>query len=152
MFAYWTYVIALVASVLWFTAALRYFGFQHVTAAKVLIPQSQRASPVFMTIAASLRFLGGMNGAFAVLSAALLIAALSGSALFADPKERAVLLLVLAAAHVSQFLFNVPVLLGGERRGDSYWNVVSGPMLFIFVIDAVETLICLVAAGLQFYP
>jgi hypothetical protein len=125
------YIIALVASVLWFASAFRYFGFQQFAAAKVLIPHSQRTSPIFLTTAASIRFLGGMNGAFALLS---------------DPLERTGLVLILATAHFSQFVFNMPILLNGERQGDSYWYVRSGPMLFIFVVDVVATLLCCLAA------
>jgi hypothetical protein len=143
------YIIALVVSILWFSAAFRYFGFQHFAAAKVLIPHSQRASPIFPTTAASIRFLGGMNGAFASLSLLLIIAFVSGSSLFEDPLERACLMLILAMAHFSQFAFNVPILMNGERQGDSYWYVRSGPMLFIFVVDIVATLICLVSACAQ---
>jgi hypothetical protein len=39
-------------------------------------------------------------------------------------------------AHGSQFFFNLPIALGGGRRGDTLWNVLSGPMLLIFVVDA----------------
>ncbi len=145
-----SYIAALIACVLWFTAATRYFGFQQFAAAKVLIPKSQRGSPIYLTTAAAIRFLGGMNGAFALMSAVLLALAFSQSALFSDPAERCILLLILAAAHFSQFIFNVPVLLKGQRRDEAYWNVLSGPMLFIFVLDAAETVICLCAAALQF--
>jgi hypothetical protein len=144
------YIVALVASVLWFTAAFRYFSFQQFAASKVLVPASARSSPLFPTIAASVRFLGGMNGGFSLLSAALLICVYTGSTAFVDPIERRLLLCVLAAAHFSQFIFNVPVLWAGERQGESYWYVRSGPMLFIFVVDAVETAINLGAAIIQF--
>jgi hypothetical protein len=140
------YIIALVASGIWFSAALHYFSFKQFAAAKVLIPSSQRSSPLFATTAASVRFLGGMNGAFALMSWALLLLALTGSAAFVEPTERAILLLVLASAHFSQFIFNVPILLNGERKDDSFWFVLSGPMLFIFVVDAVETIMCFGAA------
>jgi hypothetical protein len=150
MLANLTYIGALIAGVLWFTAAFRYFSFQQFAASKVLVPASARSSPLFPTIAASIRFLGGMNGAFALLSAVLLGCAVAGSSAFADPFERGLLLCVLAAAHFSQFIFNVPVLRAGERQGESYWHVRSGPMLFIFVVDAVETLIALAAAAIQF--
>lgn len=144
------YPIALLASALWFTAAFRYFGFQYVTAAKVMIPKSQRKSPIFMTAAASARFLGGMNGAFAALSIMLLVLWGSGSSLFSDPYERGALLIILASAHFSQFIFNVPILRNGERQGDTYWNVLSGPMLFIFVMDAAQAILNLGIGLLQF--
>lgn len=150
MIAEIAYVFALFASLLWFGAAFRYFSFQHFAASKVLVPASARSSPLFLTIAAATRFLGGMNGAFALLSGILLTLALTGSAAFTDPTERGVILCVLAAAHFSQFIFNVPILLGGERQGESYWKVLSGPMLFIFVLDAAETVINLGAGLIQF--
>lgn len=144
------YPIALAASALWFTAAFRYFSFKHIAAAKMMIPKSQRDSPIFLTAAASGRFLGGMNGAFAALSILLFVLWASGSSLFADPNERGALLIILAAAHFSQFIFNVPILMNGERQGDTYWNVLSGPMLFIFVMDAAQTVLNLGAGLLQF--
>ncbi len=150
VFASFAYVTALVASLLWFTAAFRYFSFQQVTAAKMLVPTSARGSQVFLTLAASLRFLGGMNGAFALLSAGLLVNFIAMGSAFTDPIERGVLLTALAAAHFSQFIFNVPVLISGERQGEAFWIVRSGPMLFIFVIDAAETLLNLGAALVQF--
>ena len=145
------YVFALIACALWFGAAFRYFGWQHVAAAKVLIPRPERSSPIFMTTAASVRFLGGMNGAFFALSVVLLIGLFAGWPLFTEPMERAILLLVLGLAHFSQFIFNVPILRNGERQGETYWYVLSGPMLFIFVVDALETVISIAAAGLQFF-
>ena len=144
------YPVALAASALWFAAAFRYFGFMHVTAAKMMIPKSQRDSPIFLTAAASARFLGGMNGAFAAMSIMLLVLWASGSSLFADPMERGALLTILAAAHFSQFIFNVPILRNGERQGDTYWYVLSGPMLFIFVMDAAQTVLNLAAGLMQF--
>jgi hypothetical protein len=150
MVASYAYVFALVASLLWFVAAFRYFSFQQMAAAKVLVPSSARSSPVFLTLAASVRFLGGMNGAFAVLSGLLLVNVLTGGAAFTDPAERAMLLFVLSAAHFSQFIFNMPILQGGERQGEAYWHVRSGPMLFIFAVDAAETVINFLAALAQF--
>lgn len=150
MIAEFAYALALVASFLWFSAAFRYFSFQQFAAAKVLVPASARSSPIFQTLAASIRFLGSMNGAFALLSAVLLLCVFTGSAMFDDPIERGLLLSVLAAAHFSQFVFNLPILRGGGRQGETYWNVLSGPMLFIFVVDAVETVINLGAAAIQF--
>ena len=144
------YILALVASAIWFAMAFRYFGHQPETAAKVLIPPSARSSPLFKTTAASVRFLGGMNGAFAVLSLVLLVLAASGSDLFAARGERGVLLLVLGLAHFSQFIYNVPILRKGGRQGEAYWPVSSGPMLTIFVVDAAETLINAGAGLLQF--
>ena len=150
MIAYSAYVIALVTCVIWFFMGFRYFSFRQKAAAKLLVPESDHSSPIFLTMAAAVRFLGGMNAAFALLSAILLLLVMSESTLFNSPAERGTLLLVLAAAHVSQFAFNVPVLVNGERQGDAYWPVLSGPMLLIFIVDAVATIICVGAGAVQF--
>lgn len=150
MFVDFAYAFALLASALWFSAAFRYFGFQHKAAAKVLIPKSARSSPLFETTAALARFLGGMNGAFALLSFSLLGIWALGGAAFESQLERGLLLVVLAAAHFSQFAFNLPILRNGQRQGESYWFVMSGPMFFIFAMDAIQTVINLAAGILQF--
>jgi hypothetical protein len=61
------FTVILVLNVLWFGAAFRYFSLTPNTAAKLLVPKSARESPLFSTIAASVRFLGGMNLAFAAV-------------------------------------------------------------------------------------
>lgn len=142
------YGFALIANLLWFLAGFRYFSFKQSAAARVLVPMSARSSPLFATIAAATRFLGGFNAAFAFLAALLLALLYIRSPLFNDPQERAALLIVFAAAHFSQFAFNLPIIKGGQRRGESFWPVLSGPMLFIFVVDGLETLINLAAAAL----
>jgi hypothetical protein len=126
------YRIVLVANVLWFGAGCWYFWIKHDTAAKLLIPRSARSSPIFETLSAALPFLGGMNLAFCLLAALLLVQ----TELFAADLERVILLVVLGAAHATQFVINVPVARRGGRIGESYWDVLSGPMLFIFVVDA----------------
>ena len=143
------YVVALGASFVWFSMGFRYFSLQPEAAAKVMVAKSQRDSPIFRTYAAGVRFLGGFNAAFALMSLVLLVLALVGSPLFAEPGERAIVLFILGAAHFSQFWFNVPVLRNGERQGEAYWPVLSGPMLMIFVVDAAEALLHLGAGLLQ---
>lgn len=145
-----SYLLALVASLLWYGAAFRYWSFQHRASSKLFVPHAQRESPVFPTITALVRFLGGMNGALALLSLALLIVLVGQFALFSAPAERALLLLVLGAGHLSQFAFNIPVLRNGGRQNDSYWDVLSGPMRFIFFMDAAQMGLCFAAVGLQF--
>lgn len=126
------YYVVMVLNALWFSAAFYYFSIKHVSAAKLLVPKSARESPLFLTVAASVRFLGGMNLAFALLALAMLVSPLSS----VTPVQRAVVLLVLAIAHGSQFYFNVPVARAGGRQGEAFWDVLSGPMKFIFVVDA----------------
>jgi len=139
------FTVVLALNVAWFSMAFWYFTVKSIAAAKLLVPKTARESPLFSTISASLRFLGAMNFAFALL-AALMLANLS---LFDDPKQRALLAAVFAAAHAGQFLCNVPIAMGGGRRGESLWDVLSGPMLFIFVVDCTLMLAnAVVSAGL----
>jgi hypothetical protein len=130
------YVAVLAFNVLWFTMGGWYFTAKSEAATKLLVPKSARASPLFSTLSASVRFLGAMNFAFAAFSALLLL----NLSLFPEPRQRALLAAVFAIAHAGQFLCNVPVALAGGRRGESLWPVVSGPMLFIFVTDCVLAL------------
>ena len=144
-----TYVIAVIASLLWFAAAFRYFSFQHFAAAKVFVPNTSRHSPLFPTIAVLTRFLGGMNAAFALLSLLLLVLFFSGLGLFDSSGERLVLLIVLGTAHFSQFVFNVPIHRNGGRQGESFWDVNNGPMRFIYLMDMGQATLCYVCALLQ---
>ena len=139
------YCLALLGGVSWFGMGFRFFGFQQHVAAKVLIPREARESPLFETTAAGVRFLGGFNAAFMMLCGILLLLALVDSGLFAAPGERVLLLVVIATAHFSQFAFNLPVLIAGERKDIALWPVRSGPMRFIFVMDFFQTILCLAA-------
>lgn len=63
--------------------------------------------------------------------------------------ERAIILIAFGVTHTTQFLINVPVARRGGRIGESYWDVLRGPMLFIFVVDAaMATLYLAVAAAM----
>lgn len=139
------YVFILAANVLWFGSAFWYFWLKRETAAKLLIPKSARSSPIFPTMTAALPFLGGMNLAFSTLAALLLLRL----DLFVQPAERALLLFAFALAHFTQFVINVPVAQAGGRVGESFWDVTRGPMLFIFVVDALMTGLNLTAIATQ---
>ena len=125
------FTVILVLNTLWFGAAFRYFSLTPNTAARLLVPKSARESPLFPTIAASVRFLGGMNLAFAAFAALVLL----NSSLFPEPTQRALFASVFSLAHASQFVCNLPVVRRGGRVGESLWPVLSGPMLFIFLVD-----------------
>jgi len=129
------YQLTLLLNALWFGAGFWYFAVKRTTAAKLLIPRSARSSPIFLTMSSALPFLGGMNFALCLLAVLLL----ARQDLFIAPQERSILLIVLGVAHATQFLINVPVAMGGGRRDESYWDVLRGPMLFIFVVDAIMT-------------
>jgi hypothetical protein len=139
------FTIVLALNVAWFSMAFWYFTVKSVAAAKLLVPKSARESPLFSTVSASVRFLGAMNFAFALMS----VLVLANLSLFDDPKQRALLAAVFAVAHAGQFVCNVPIAMGGGRRGESLWDVLSGPMLFIFVVDFTLMLAnAVVSAGL----
>lgn len=125
------FTVVLVLNALWFGVGFRYFSLTPNTAAKLLVPPSARESPLFLTIEASVRFLGGMNFAFAAFAILVL---LNGS-LFPEPSQRAIFATVFSLAHASQFVANLPIAIRGGRVGESLWPVLSGPMLFIFVVD-----------------
>ncbi len=127
------YLIVLAVNVLWFGAGFWFFWLKHETAAKLLVPRSARSSPIFETMSAALPFLGGMNLAFALLAALVL----GQTQLFATDPERSVLLVVFGVAHATQFAINVPVARRGGRIGETYWDVLRGTMLLIFVVDAI---------------
>lgn len=139
------FTVVLVLNALWFGAAFRYFSLTPDTAAKALVPRSARDSPLFKTVSAAGRFLGGMNFAFAAFAILLLL----NSSLFPEAKQLALFAAVFSLAHASQFAFNVPVALGGGRQGEALWPVLTGPMLFIFVVDGTLMVAnAVVAAGL----
>lgn len=150
MLAHNLYAIAVVASLAWFGSGFRTFSFKQHFAASLLFPKSARGTPAFLTMAAAIRFLGGMNGALFLFCLILLGAMIADASLFTEPAERAAILAVLGAAHFSQFVFNVPVLNLREVRGEAYWDVLSGRMHFIFVMDAAQAGLCLAAFGVQF--
>jgi hypothetical protein len=123
--------IVLTLNLLRFGAAFRYFTLTPDTAAKLLMPKTARESPLFATVRATVRFIGGFNLSLAVLSLLLLL----NSPRFPLPGKNAVFATTFAVAHASQFVCNLPVLHGGGRQGGSLWDVSSEPMLFIFAID-----------------
>jgi hypothetical protein len=139
------YVGVLALNVAWFSMGFWYFTAKSVAAAKLLVPKSARESPLFSTLSASVRFLGAMNFAFALLAVLLLL----NLSLFDEPRQRALLTGVFAAAHAGQFLCNVPIAMAGGRRGESLWDVLTGPMLFIFCVDCALMLAnAVISAGL----
>lgn len=125
------FIVVLALNVIWFSMGFWYFTVKSAAAAKLLVPKSARESPLFNTLAASVRFLGAMNFAFGLLAVLVLV----NLSLFDDPRQRALLAGVFAATHAGQFFCNVPIAMGGGRQGESLWNVLTGPMAFIFAID-----------------
>jgi hypothetical protein len=122
--------IILILNLLWFSMGFNVFSFRNKIFAKLLVPREQRDTPVFEILAESGRFLGGFNLAFALCNILLLM----NLDIFPSDMQRAILLLVFAVAHGSQFAFNVPVAIQ-NRRGAGVWQVLKGIMLFIFITD-----------------
>ncbi|WP_184642640.1 hypothetical protein [Variovorax guangxiensis] len=90
---------------------------------------------MFHTLSDAIRFLGGLNLAFAVFCLLLLVFA----DLFPERGQRALFAMALALAHASQFVVNVPMPGKHRRHEPGAWPVLQGPMLFIFAIDGVLT-------------
>jgi hypothetical protein len=135
------FTIVLVLNVLWFGAAFWYFGIKSTSAAKILAPRSERENVLFPTLAWSAKFLGGMNLAFSVFALVLLLT----QSLFPDARQNAVFALIFALAHCTQFAFNVPLALAErnltERNAQKpLWQVLQGPMRFIFIVDGTLTI------------
>ncbi len=130
------FTVVLVLNTLWFGAAFWYFSIKSTSAAKILAPRSERENTLFPTIAWSVKFLGGMNLAFSVFAFILLFS----RAIFPDARQNMVFALVFALAHCSQFAFNVPLALTEKNAQKPLWNVLHGPMRFIFVVDGTLTL------------
>jgi hypothetical protein len=133
----------LLLNALWFTAAFIQFSIAQGNTLKILVPREARENPIAPTLSASVAFLGGINLPIGLLSLYLLALR---PAFFGTLDAQLALLLFFAACHFSQFAYNLPVLMRGGRVGVAYWPVLKGPMLRIFVIDAVLFVANLVAA------
>ena len=133
----------LLFNALWFGAAFFQFSIAQGNTLKILVPREARGNPIAPTLSASVAFLGGINLPIGVLSLYLLA---FRPAFFGALDAQLALLLFFAACHFSQFAYNLPVLMRGGRVGVAYWPVLKGPMLGIFVIDAVLLAANLVAA------
>lgn len=128
--------IVVILNLLWFSAGFVYFSLRSRVAARGVVRRDAWASPEFDVIAGLLRFLGGLNLGFALLSLSILLTA-------TGPVARpmlGVLIGVIAIAHASQFAVNVrPYLLGAEP-GSHPWRVRHSRMMTIFVIDGLLAL------------
>ena len=122
----------LVLNAFWFAMGFHVFHLRRKVFAKVLVPDEHRDTTVFEILTETGRFLGGFNIAFSALNVLLLL----NIAAFDKDVQWAILLVVNAVAHGTQFAGNVPIALQ-NRRGSGAWNVFKGVMLRIFVIDFV---------------
>ena len=123
----------LLFNALWFTGAFIQFSLAQGNTLKILVPREERGNPIAPTLSASVAFLGAINLPIGLLSFYLLAAR---PTFFQAIEAQVALFLFFAACHLSQFAYNLPVLVRGGRVGVAYWPVLRGPMLRIFVIDA----------------
>lgn len=121
--------LILILNILWFGAGFHLFALRSRIFAKIIVAKEHRDTPVFDTLTASGKFLGGFNLAFAILNVLLLLK----SQLFNQPLQWLILLMVIAIAHGTQFACNVPIAVQ-NLRGEGVWQV-KGLMRFIFVVD-----------------
>lgn len=135
--------VLLILNAIWFSMAFHLFSLRSRIFAKLVIPRENRQTPVFETFHQSVRFLGGFNFAFALLSILLLL----NLDTFPNDSQRAILLVVIAVAHGSQFLGNVPIAID-NKRGTGVWQVFKGLMLFIFITDFTLMLLNLIFAAM----
>ena len=123
----------LVLNAVWFGLGFWFFALHARQAVRILVPRSAEGETSARALAASLPFLGGMNLGYAGLAVMLLLSrALSR---VAAPSWH--IYAAFAVAHATQWAYNLPHLLKGGRPGGAPWDVSRGPMLFIFVMDAV---------------
>ena len=125
------YEIVMVLNAIWFALGFHAFALRGKIFAKSMVPREQRDTPVFDMYTETGKFMGGFNFAFCVLSILLLIYQTT----FPEDSQKVLLFIVLAVAHGSQFVPNVPIALA-NRKGEGVWQV-KGRMLFIFVTDFV---------------
>jgi hypothetical protein len=120
-------LLVLVVNVLWFGMGFAFFALRPQRALCLLIPRTAHGETSARALAASLPFLGGLNLALAVLSAACLWAH--------ETPPSGPVFLASAVAHATQWSWNLPQLLRGGRAGGAAWDVLRGPMLGIFIVD-----------------
>lgn len=118
-------------NLLWFAAGAIYFGINASSAAKLLVARNDRGHPLFKTLSASIRFLGGLNFAFAALAGLILFT----PTLFPEARQVAALTAILALAHGTQFAGNLPAVMREGQAKTELWPVLHGRMRFIFCID-----------------
>jgi hypothetical protein len=138
--------IILILNAVWFGMGFNLFSIRNKIFAKLLVPRDQRETPVFHILAESGKFLGGFNLAFALCNILVLI----NLTIFPSNDQRVILLFVFAVAHATQFGFNLPIAIQ-NKRGGGVWQVLKGPMLFIFITDFILMLLNLILAGILFF-
>ena len=137
--------VLMLLNISWFGVASCFFSVKARSAARMILPSALRHEPLLDALAYAIRFLAGMNLAFAVLSALILVDPAGFGA-----RQKAWLLAVLAVAHASQFAFNLPHALRLDRMPGASAPGLNAPMWRIFTIDgllmAANAILCVVIA------
>lgn len=123
----------LLLNALWFAAGFITFSLRSKRFMKFLVRRMDRQENTLLQLRTSLHFLGGFNFALALFCVALVVT----GKVFTDARQWQLIYAFLSLAHATQFLCNVPVALREVKKRPHAWPVLRGPMLFIFVTDAV---------------
>lgn len=142
------YLLTHSINILWFGIAFVSFGPLSARTTRALTPRSKRSQPAaeesspkrMSTTQATMRFLAGFNLGFLVLAATQLVRWQSDGA-FGFGWD---VFFACAVAHATQFAYNVPFAVQGGYKGGAPWNVLKGPMRYVFFMD----LFCLIINGL----
>lgn len=134
-------LLVLAVNVLWFGMGFVFFALRPRRALRLLIPRTAHGETSALALAASLPFLGGLNLALAVLSAACLWSH--------EIQPMGPVFLASAVAHATQWCWNLPQLQRGGRAGGAAWDVLRGPMQLIFIVDGVCALLNAVALAVD---
>lgn len=124
--------VLMLLNISWFGVASFFFSVKARSAARMILPAALRNDPLLHALAYAIRFLAGMNLAFAALSALVLVDPAGFGA-----KQKAWLLAVLAIAHASQFAFNLPHALRLDKMPGVSTPGLNPPMWRIFTIDGI---------------
>jgi hypothetical protein len=136
------YNMLLCANGLWFSAGFYFFTFRSASAAQLILNRKFAGENIFEVLAYSLKFLGGLNLAFAMLTLLIILQ----PALFPTASQKIAILSILAFAHATQFILNIPQAMKDRFLQKPLWPVLRGRMLFIFITDGVLCLLNIVLA------
>ncbi len=138
--------VLMLLNISWFGVAFYFFSVKARSAARMVLPIALRQEPLLEALVYAIRFLGGMNLAFAALSVLLLVDPVGF-----DARQKAWLLAILAVAHASQFAFNLAHALRLDRMPGAATPGLNAPMWRVFAVDgflmAANAIMC---AGLAF--
>lgn len=124
--------ILLLLNAAWFAAGFIAFSLRSSRFIRFLVRREDRQENSLLQLRTSLHFLGGFNFALSVFCIALAMT----SSLFPDARQWQLMYAFLSLAHGMQFLCNLPVAIREKKKLPFAWPVLKGPMLFIFITDA----------------